>query len=53
VQPEVQVKNDDSNKGGSPTRSNENRQEYHAIGSFTELLTTSRIDDGHLFDDLI
>jgi hypothetical protein len=53
VQPQLQVKNDGTNKGGSPTKANEKRQEYDAIDSFTELLTASRVNEANLFDDLI
>ena len=52
MQPQVQVENDGTNKGGSPTRVNEKRQEYDAIDNFTELLTASRVDDDNLYDDL-
>ena len=45
VQPQVQVENDGTNKGGSPMGESEKRQEYDAIDSFTKLLTTSRVDD--------
>ena len=45
VQPQVQVENDGTNKGGSPVGESEKRQKYEAIDSFTKLLTTSRVDD--------
>ena len=44
VQPQVQVENDGTNRG-SPIGESEKCQEYDAIDSFTELLTTSRVDD--------
>ena len=52
MQPQVQVENDGTNKGGSPTGANEKCQKYDAIDSFTELLIASRVDDDNLYDDL-
>jgi hypothetical protein len=50
VQPQVQVENDGIHNGGSPTRANEELQDYYAIDSFTELLTASRVDHDNLYD---
>ena len=53
MQPQVQVENDGTNRGGSPIAANVKRQEYDTIDSFTQLLTVSRVDDDILHDDLI
>ena len=44
LQPEVQVQ---------VKENSEKRQEYDAIDSFIELLTTSRVDDHIFYDDMI